>query len=54
MTALPDPTDEWLESGGQGGFASGTVAGFRTRRDQALLLTPQRPPAERVVLVNGF
>ena len=54
MTALPDPTAEWLESDGQGGFASGTVAGFRTRRYHALLLTPQRPPAERVVLVNGF
>lgn len=45
---------EWLEADGQGGFASGTVAGWRTRRYHALLLTPLRPPAERVVLVNGF
>ncbi len=53
-TALPDLAAEWLESDGLGGFASGTVGGFRTRRYHALLLTPQRPPAERVVLVNGF
>ena len=54
MNTLPDLAAEWLESDGLGGFASGTVGGFRTRRYHALLLTPQRPPAERVVLVNGF
>ena len=29
----------WLEADGLGGFASGTVAGIRTRRYHALLLT---------------
>lgn len=43
---------EWLETNGQGGFASGTVAGANTRRYHALLLTARKPPAERVVLVN--
>lgn len=45
---------EWLETDGLGGFASGTVAGFRTRRYHALLLTATTPPAGRMVLVNGF
>jgi predicted glycogen debranching enzyme len=46
--------DEWLESDGLGGFASGTVSGIRTRRYHALLLTATNPPAGRVVLANGF
>jgi glycogen debranching enzyme len=46
--------DEWLEADGLGGFASGTVSGIRTRRYHALLLTATRPPAGRLVLVNGF
>ena len=45
---------EWLEPDGRGGFASGTVAGPRTRRYHALLLTATTPPTGRVVLVNGF
>ncbi|WP_417730736.1 amylo-alpha-1,6-glucosidase [Rosistilla oblonga] len=45
---------EWLETDGLGGFASGTVCGQRTRRYHALLLVAQKPPAERVVLVNGI
>ena len=45
---------EWLESDAMGGFASGTLAGYRTRRYHALLLTPRRPPSDRVVLVNGI
>jgi predicted glycogen debranching enzyme len=45
--------DEWLESDGSGGYASGTVGGFRTRRYHALLLTARAPPTDRVVLVNG-
>ncbi|MHB8668745.1 MAG: amylo-alpha-1,6-glucosidase [Burkholderiales bacterium] len=53
MTAAPADA-EWLESDAMGGFASGTVAGYRTRRYHALLLTPRSPPADRVVLVNGF
>ncbi|ACC71577.1 glycogen debranching enzyme [Paraburkholderia phymatum STM815] len=46
--------DEWLEADGVGGFASGTVGMLRTRRYHALLLTATRPPAGRVVLVNGI
>jgi predicted glycogen debranching enzyme len=49
----PPPDAEWLESDALGGFASGTVAGYRTRRYHALLLTARHPPSERVVLVNG-
>lgn len=45
--------DEWLEADGLGGFASGTVSGIRTRRYHALLLTATKPPAGRLVLVNG-
>ena len=47
-------SDEWLEADGLGGFASGTVSGIRTRRYHALLLAATRPPAGRLVLVNGF
>jgi predicted glycogen debranching enzyme len=46
--------NEWLESDGLGGFASGTVSGIRTRRYHGLLLAATRPPAGRLVLVNGF
>jgi len=46
--------DEWLETDGLGGFASGTAIGIRTRRYHALLLTATTPPTGRVVLVNGF
>ena len=49
----PDDSREWLEADGRGGFASGTAGGVRTRRYHALLLTATRPPAGRVVLVNG-
>ena len=35
---------EWLEADGLGGFASGTVAGVRTRRYHALLLAATTPP----------
>lgn len=45
---------EWLETDGLGGFASGTVAGLRTRRYHALLLVARRPPVDRLVLVNGI
>ncbi|SFV17145.1 glycogen debranching enzyme, putative [Methylobacterium sp. 174MFSha1.1] len=49
-----DDTREWLEADGLGGFASGPVAGPRTRRYHALLLTATTPPTGRVVLVNGI
>ena len=45
--------DEWLEADGLGGFASGTIAGIRTRRYHALLLAATQPPGGRMVLVNG-
>jgi predicted glycogen debranching enzyme len=50
----PLPTQEWLETDGFGGFASGTSAGVRTRRYHSLLLTATTPPTGRMVLVNGF
>ncbi len=49
-----DPSAEWLEADGLGGFASGTVSGIRSRRYHALLVTATLPPSGRVVLVNGF
>jgi predicted glycogen debranching enzyme len=49
-----DSSAEWIETDGLGGFASGTVAGIRSRRYHALLLTATTPPAGRIVLVNGF
>ncbi len=46
--------DEWLETDGLGGFASGTVGGIRTRRYHNVLMCATQPPAGRVVLVNGL
>ena len=54
MAVLLPLDAEWLESDATGGFASGTVGGYRTRRYHALLLTARSPPSERVVLMNGF
>ena len=51
---LPALDAEWLETDATGGFASGTVGGFRTRRHHALLQVARRPPADRATLVNGF
>lgn len=50
---LPPADAEWLEPDGAGGYASGTVAGYRTRRYHALLLVATTPPTGRVALVNG-
>ena len=52
--AEPSVPREWLETDGLGGFASGTVAGQRTRRYHALLLVATRPPGGRMALVNGL
>ena len=41
---LPPLAAEWLEADGDGGYASGTVAGYRTRRYHALLLVATTPP----------
>jgi glycogen debranching enzyme len=46
--------DEWLETDGQGGFASGTAGTIRDRRYHGLLLTCRTPPTGRVMLVNGI
>src|ERR1700676_1572128 len=46
--------NEWLETDGLGGFASGTTSGIRTRRYHALLLAATTPPSGRTVLVNGM
>lgn len=46
--------NEWLETDGLGGFASGTVGGIRTRRYHGLLLAAVAPPDGRVMLVNGL
>ncbi|MGE0441277.1 MAG: amylo-alpha-1,6-glucosidase [Gemmatimonadales bacterium] len=51
---LPPLDAEWLETDGLGGFASGTVAGFRTRRYHAVLMAATTPPTGRIVLVPGF
>jgi len=48
-----DEEAEWLEADGLGGFASGTAGTIRTRRYHALLLAATKPPAGRMVLVNG-
>ena len=51
---VPNFAAEWLETDGEGGFASGTVSGERTRRYHALLLPATTPPTGRLVLVNGI
>jgi predicted glycogen debranching enzyme len=45
---------EWLCANGLGGFASGTVAGLRTRRYHGLLVAALKPPVGRTVLVTGL
>jgi len=54
LTANVSSSQEWLEADGLGGFATSSVAGIRTRRYHALLLTARTPPTGRFVLVNGF
>ena len=45
---------EWLCANGLGGFASGTVAGLRTRRYHGLLVAALKPPVGRTVLVRAL
>ena len=45
---------EWLEADGLGGFASGTVGGWRTRRYHGLLIPAVVPPSGRSLLVGGL
>ncbi len=47
------PEQEWLETDGLGGFASGTATLARTRRYHALLIRADGSPARRFLLVNG-
>jgi predicted glycogen debranching enzyme len=58
MLGADPSTREWLQADGQGGFASGTANGIRTRRYHALLLSGRRTAdsrsLDRVVLVNGL
>ncbi len=46
--------EEWLETDGLGGFASGSATLARTRRYHALLIAATTPPTGRVALVAGF
>src|SRR5256885_7319740 len=52
--AFRDPTAEWLETDGLGGFASGCASGVRTRRYHALLLAALTPPTGRHALVSDI
>ena len=54
MTKKPELQNEWLETDGFGGFASGTSSGVRTRRYHNVLMIAKNPPSDRVILVNGF
>ena len=47
-------TAEWLEADGLGGFASGTVGGWRTRRYHGLLMAAVMPPSGRALLLAGL
>ena len=51
---IPSLDAEWLEADGLGGFAMGTVAGWRTRRYHGLLTPAVEVPSRRAVLVDGF
>src|ERR1700690_4271647 len=43
---------EWLETNGQGGFASSTVLGLNTRRYHGLLVAATKPPLGRMLLLS--
>lgn len=51
---MKNPTAEWLETDGLGGFASGSADGIRRRRYHAILIAALDPPAERRALVKGI
>ena len=51
---IPALEAEWLETDGLGGFASGTVGGWRTRRYHGVLTPAVEVPSRRAVLVDGF
>jgi predicted glycogen debranching enzyme len=43
---------EWLETNGQGGYASSSLSGANTRRYHGLLVASLNPPVERTVLLS--
>ena len=45
-------TREWLVTNGLGGYASGTVSGIATRRYHGLLVSAERPPVGRTMLLS--
>jgi len=45
--------NEWLETDGLGGFASGTVGGWRSRRYHGLFIPAVQPPSGRAVMLAG-
>lgn len=45
---------EWLLTDGLGGFAMGTALGMNTRRYHGLLISPHRPPVDRLMLLNAI
>lgn len=47
-------SQEWLDTNGIGGFASGTLARVRTRRYHGLLFAATKPPVVRKLLLNAF
>ena len=54
MSSLFSEDNEWLETDGWGGFATGTVNGIRTRRYHGLLTCATNPPSGRIMLLNGL
>jgi predicted glycogen debranching enzyme len=56
MTELPLPhaAQEWLETDGLGGFASGPIHGARSRRYHALLIASSEGTRDRRALVPGM
>ena len=51
---LEQLASEWLETDGLGRFASGTVAGWRSRRYHGLFLPAVTPPSGRAVMLAGL
>ncbi len=45
-------TREWLITNSLGGFASGTIAGLRTRRYHSLLVATLTPPVDRIATIS--
>ncbi|MFT5469406.1 MAG: putative glycogen debranching enzyme [Verrucomicrobiales bacterium] len=46
--------DQFLETNGLGGYATGTLGGVREWPSQGLLVAAKKPPIDRYVLINGF